>query len=194
VTLPPENPLHKPAKKCTSRITKRHRSTLHDLMQTFNIKPNQLETLTTTGGNPATRHKRPFKMDIASDKEASIKADADGKEKIKIYLDGSAQDGKVGAVAILIRPGRATRKLHFHLGMTEQHTVFEAEMVGLILGLHLIKTEKTRTSYAIGADNQAALAAAATPSNRSGHYLANHFLTAATAYGRRTELPTTPLC
>jgi ribonuclease HI len=178
-TLPPEHPLHKPAKKCANRATKRHRSTLHDLMQAFNIKPNLLETLTTTGGNPATRYKRPFKIDITSDKEASIKADADGKEKIKVYSDGSAQEGKVGAAAILIRPGKETRKLHFHLGSTDRHTVFEAELVGLILGLHLIKTEKTRTSYAIGADNQAALAAAATPGSNSGHYLANLFLTAA---------------
>jgi hypothetical protein len=55
--LPPEHPLHKPAKKCTSKTTKRHRSTIHDLMQAFDVKPNLLETLTTTGGNPATCHK-----------------------------------------------------------------------------------------------------------------------------------------
>jgi ribonuclease HI len=65
------------------------------------------------------------------------------------------------------------------LGSIEHHTVFEAELVGLLLGLHLIKTEKTRTSYALGADNQAVITAVATPSNRLGHYLANHFLTSA---------------
>ena len=32
----------------------------------------------------------------------------------------------------------------------------------------------------LGADNQAALMAVATPGNRSGHYLADTFLTAAT--------------
>jgi hypothetical protein len=57
--------------------------------------------------------------------------------------------------------------------------VFEAELVGLLLGLHLIKTEKKRTKYAIGVDNQAAMTAVATPGNRSGHYLADTFLTAA---------------
>ena len=178
-TLSPQHPLHKPAKSCANRKIKRHRSPLHELMQIFDIKPNLLETITTTGGNPATRHKRPFKMDTASSKEASVKADEEGKETIKVYLDGSAQNGKVGAAAVLIRPGKETRKLHYHLGTTDQHTVFEAELVGLILGLHLIKTEKTRTSYALGADNQAALTAVATPSNRSGHYLAALFLTMA---------------
>jgi ribonuclease HI len=178
-TLPPEHPLHKSAKKCASKTTKRHRSTIHDLMQAFDVKPNLLETLTTTGRNPATHHKQLFKVDIANDKEASITADVEGKEKVKVYSDGSVQEGKVGVAAIPIRPGKETRKLHYHLGTADQHTIFEAELVGLLLGLHLIKTEKTRTSYALGADNQAALAVAMTPSNSSGHYLANLFLTAA---------------
>ena len=178
-TLDPKHPLHKPAKTCASRNIKRHRSTLHELIQAFDIKPALLESLRTTGGNPATSHKRPFKVDIAVNKDASVTADAEGTENIKVYSDGSAQEGKVGAAAVLIRPGKNTRKLHFHLGSIEHHTVFEAELVGLLLGLHLIKTEKSRTSYALGADNQAAITAAATPSNKSGHYLADHFLTAA---------------
>jgi ribonuclease HI len=178
-TLAPQHPLHKPARKCANGTVKRHRSTLHELMQAFKIKPCLLETLATTGRDPAKAHKRPFKLDIAKDKEASIKADKEGREIIKVYSDGSAQEGKVGAAAILIRPGKETRKLHCHLGSTEHHTVFEAELVGLLLGLHLIKTEKKRTKYAIGVDNQAAMTAVATPGNRSGHYLADTFLTAA---------------
>ena len=178
-TLSPQHPLHKPAKKCAARATKRHKAPLHDLMQTFNIKPNALETVATTGGNPATRHKRPFKIEIAKDKKASVAADAEGMERIRVYSDGSAQEGKVGAAAVLIYPGKETRKLHYHLGTVEHHTVFEAELVGMILGLHLIKTQKSRTSYSLGADNQAALTAAATPGNKSGHYLADLLLTAA---------------
>jgi ribonuclease HI len=148
-------------------------------MQIFNIKPRILESIPTTGRNPATAHKHPFKIDIADNKEDSITADTEGRESVKIYSDGSAQEGKVGAAAVLIRPGKETHKLHYHLGTTEQHTVFEAELVGLLLGLHLIKTEKSRTSYALGVDNQAVLSAVATPGNRSGHYLADMFLNAA---------------
>jgi ribonuclease HI len=106
-------------------------------------------------------------------------ADKEGNEHFKIYSDGSAQEGKVGAAAVLICPGKAPHKLHFHLRTTEQHTIFEAELVGLLMGLHLIKTEKKQTSFALGADNLAALTAAATPSNKSGHYLADTFLTTA---------------
>ena len=166
-SLPTQHPLYKPVRKCASRDTKRHKSTLHDLMQAFNIKPNTLETISATGGNPATRHKRPFKLTVAKDKKASVVADEEGRENIKVYSDGSAQGGKVGAAAVLIQQGKAPRTLHYHLGTTEHHMVFEAELVGLILGLHLIKTVKTRTSYVLGADNQAALAAVATPGGRS---------------------------
>lgn len=178
-TLPPQHPLHKPAKNCAARATRRHKSPLHDLMQTFNIKPSALETVAATGGNPATCHKQPFRLEIANDNEVSVTADTEGTEKARVYLDGSAQEGKVDAAAVLICPGKETRKLHYHLGTTEHHTVFEAKLVGMILGLHLIKTQKKRTSYSLGVDNQAALTAAASPGNRSGHYLADLFLTAA---------------
>ncbi|KAF8264457.1 hypothetical protein EI94DRAFT_1593134 [Lactarius quietus] len=118
-TLPPQHPLHKPVKNCAGRTTKRHRSPLHDLVQTFNIKPKLLETLSTTGGNPTTHCKHPFKIDNASNKEVSVKADKEGKEKIKVYSDGSAQDREVGAAAVLIHPGKETRKQHYHLGNTK---------------------------------------------------------------------------
>ena len=130
--------LHKPAKKCVARATKRHKAPLHNLMQTFSIKPNILETVATTGGNPATRHKHPFKVEIAKDKKASVTVDVEGTERVRVYLDGSAQEGKVGAAAVLICPGKETHKLHYHLGTLKHHTVFEAELVGMMLGLHLI--------------------------------------------------------
>jgi ribonuclease HI len=85
-------------------------------------------------------------------------------------------------VAILIRPGKAMQKLQYHLGSMAHHTVFEAELVGLLLGLQLIKTERARrTSFALGANNQAALSAVAMPGNRSGHHLAEIFLMTATS-------------
>ena len=61
-----------------------------------------------------------------------------------MYSDGSAHDGKVGAAAVLQREGKQDRTLKLHLGTTEQHTVYEAELVGMIMGLHLIK-RKPRT-------------------------------------------------
>ena len=80
------------------------------------------------------QHKRSFKVVIADDKVTSIAADPKGKEYIKVYSDGSAQDSKVGSAVVLICPGKEMRKLHFHLGSVNLHMVFEAELVGLLLG------------------------------------------------------------
>jgi hypothetical protein len=68
---------------------KRHRSTLHELMQIFNIKPHILESIPTTGRNPATAHKCPFKIDIADNKEDSITADAEGRELSRTHISFS---------------------------------------------------------------------------------------------------------
>ena len=62
-------------------------------------------------------------------------------EVIQVFTDGSAQEGKVGAAAVLIRRNRLEQILHFHLGPEAEHTVHEAELVGLLLAIHLISTE-----------------------------------------------------
>lgn len=101
------------------------------------------------------------------------RADTSAIEQIKVYSDGSAHDGRVGAAAILRRSGKPDRILKLHLGNTEQHTVYEAELVGMIMGLHLIKTEWRNTVKCIlNVDNQAALVAIKSKMNKSGQHLA----------------------
>jgi ribonuclease HI len=73
--------------------------------------------------------------------------------------------------------GKTKATLHFRLGTTEEHTVFEAELVGILLGLQLIKANQAGNKmYAIGVDNQAAIKALASKLNKSGHYLAAEIL------------------
>ena len=36
-TLPPAHPLHKPARRCVAHAIKRHKSPLHNLMNTYNV-------------------------------------------------------------------------------------------------------------------------------------------------------------
>ena len=87
-------------------------------------------------------------------------------------MDSSAINGKVGAAAILTRTGKADRTLRVCMGTTEEHTVMEAESVGLILGLHLIAMEKrSRVKCAIGLDNQAIIKALHTDLTNQGHHL-----------------------
>jgi ribonuclease HI len=98
-------------------------------------------------------------------------------EKVHIYTDGSAHNGQVGAAAILKRPGKQRRTLHYHLSTTEEHTVYKAEMVGLLLGLQLIKMEQAGSvPTVIGADNQAALKAIQSELMHPRQHLAAMFL------------------
>jgi ribonuclease HI len=58
-------------------------------------------------------------------------------------------------------------------GSANDHTVFEAELAGLLMGLHLIEANKKgNISFSIGADNQAAIKALSSKFDKPGHYLA----------------------
>ena len=126
-------------------------------MNTYRVKPSDTENIGAAPRNPATMHRRPFNIRIPADKEASKLEDEQAIETVKVYTDGSSQDSKVGAAAILRREDQPTRNLCFHLGSSRHHTVHEAELIGILLGLQMIKTElRGKASYSIGVDNQAA--------------------------------------
>jgi ribonuclease HI len=110
--------------------------------------------------NPMLKGKIPFQIRIVDNRETSKEeAESAGKE-IQVYVDGLATNGKVGAAAVLIREGKTLQMLHLHLGTENEHTVHEAELVGILLGLQLINTEKkVSTSCLIGVDNQAVIQA-----------------------------------
>ena len=86
-------------------------------------------------------------------------------------------EGKVGAAAILLRAGKPAHELHLHLGSEDKHTVHEAELAGILLGLHLINTErKNSTTFALGSDNQAMIKAFQSNLRSLGHHLAREAL------------------
>jgi ribonuclease HI len=75
-----------------------------------------------------------------------------------IYTDGSSYRNGVGAVAVLYVNGNETDSLKFQLGMAHEHTVFEAELVGIILGTHLATKHPTlQSSINYSIDNQATM-------------------------------------
>jgi ribonuclease HI len=90
---------------------------------------------------------------------------------------GSALEGKIGTATTLFRAGNPTQTIHFHLGTENEHTVHKAELVGILLGLHLISTErKGGTTSAIGVDNQAALKVFHSNLRKPGHHLTREVL------------------
>ena len=61
---------------------------------------------------------------------------------MRMYLIGSnIIQPKVGPAAVLFWGNAAPKSLRYHLGSLDEHTTFEAEAVGLIMGAHLLSME-----------------------------------------------------
>ena len=175
--LPAGHPLHKIVASKNARKAKRHKSPLTHLLARYGYNIKSFEKIPATVRNPVQKGKLPFKVEIAEDKEASVREAENAEEEVQVFADGSAMNGKVGAAAVLTRAGKPPRVLHMHLGTENEHTVHEAELVGMLLGLHLISTErKGSTSFALGVDNQAAIKAFHTNLRSPGHHIATEIL------------------
>lgn len=74
---------------------------MHMLFDQSTFNPKLIEKIHSKPCNPTFSGILPFNISIPSSKEASILADRYTEEEIKIYIDGSAHNGKVGAVAVL---------------------------------------------------------------------------------------------
>jgi ribonuclease HI len=170
--LPEEYLLYKIMKSRRLSKTKRHKGPLHHLTKWFKIDINAMEKTPTVVRNPSKAGELPFELSIAKSREDSIKEMEEALEEIQIFTDGSAMEGKVGAAAILIRAGRHTWTLRLHLGLEAEHIVYEAELVGIVLGLHILSTKKKNGKLAlIGLDNQAVIKAFDSELRNLGHHL-----------------------
>ena len=145
--LPDMHPLYNTFCKQAYRYIKTHRSPLHELPDTFNIVPRSIEMC------------QPMCIPLSSMLKANIHVsglEGEGKEDMvqggnsvqaemgvmQVYSDGSGIDGQVGAAAVLFWRGKEPRVLRYHLGMVADHTVYEVELVGLLLALHLLRDER----------------------------------------------------
>jgi len=85
----------------------------------------------------------PYITAIAASREEAIKDHDSINDEIQIYCDGSGIDRKIGATAVLLRRGQQhPHVLHYHLGSADDHTVYEAEAVGLTLAAQLLSVEE----------------------------------------------------
>ena len=185
-TIPPQHPLYKLVNASANRTVIRHKSPLHNLMQIFKLKPKSISKIAVVVRNPLEANRIPLQTSIANSKEESITEANSATESIKVYSDGSENNGKVGAAVTLIRAGQWAHTLHYHLGSDVEHTIQEAELTGLLLGMHLIKTEnKGNTSYALGTDNQAAIKTLTTDLVTLGQHIALNFLKTATTVQKK---------
>jgi hypothetical protein len=61
---------------------------------------------------------------------------------IKIFSDSSCIDGGVGAATIVYETRIEKQVARLYLGTNEEHTVFEAELVGAVIGAKLLNMDR----------------------------------------------------
>ena len=183
--LPGQHPLTKIAKRCVRRKVKKHKSPLHMLANAYEMDPSCYEAIPVAARNPSKMGKELFKIHIPSNKEEFKREDMQAPEHVKIYTDGSVHNGKVGAAVVMFKDGKSIGRFQYHLGKDSKHTVFEAELVGVFLGLQLIKDKHANNiTYTIRVNNQVAIKSLTLKMDKPGNYLAVEILDTASKLQR----------
>ena len=169
--LPVSHPLHKPVHICARRRAKQHLSPIYLLLHAYSVDPSKYETIAPASRPPNRKHN--MVTNIALSREESKEDNDDNKATLKVYMDGSGQEGKAGTAAVLFKGKTLLGKLRCHLGSLEQYTTYEAELVGILLGLWLIRREPDTDSASLKADSQVAIQALNTHTPRPGGHLLN---------------------
>lgn len=157
---------------------KRHAPPIHKTFNEFKVNSTTTETI------QSVRHLSELTTDvethIAETKERAYKEDEMAREELRAYSDGSMIDGGVGGAAVLMEGKRRIREIRFYLGSADKYTVYEGEVVGMILAVKLLWDEKLkrggrRRTMALGVDNQAAIRATGASQSKPGHCLMDFF-------------------
>ena len=116
-----------------------------------------------------------FKTNISDNKEDALQLANNNfnLSDYRVYSDGSGHGGGIGAAAVLYNNSVVIQKLQFHLGPDTMHTVYKAELVGIILALFLLThiLRAILTTIIIGLDNQAVIQALNSQLAKPSHYL-----------------------
>lgn len=137
-SLPETHPLHPHVQRATTFV-KCYCSPLHEVLAAYDLQPDDTEAISAARLPPGWRP--PFPVKVAPNKDSASAREALWATKggHRIYTDGSNYEDSVGTSAVLYKPGLAEPiVLRYHLGSSERHMVYKAEIVGLILGVHLL--------------------------------------------------------
>lgn len=168
-TLPNTHPLYKVVRTCARHFVKKNRAPLHYLTHLYSINPDDIETITPVRQLPTYR--RIFTTQIASNRADSLDYDKNNKAHIRIYTDGSGYERHAGAAAVMYKGLDPPVTLQYHLGPLTRNTTYEAEAVGVILGLQLLRSAGLPRKTTLSLDNQGVIMASATYKQRQSHYI-----------------------
>ena len=88
-----------------------------------------------------------------------------------MFTDGLGVEGETGAAVILYKKGKRIADLKYHLGILAEHTTYEAEAVGVLLGLKLLQHMKDLKKATIFLDNQGVIQAITHCQLKSAQYI-----------------------
>jgi ribonuclease HI len=181
-TLAKQHPLAKGIKAvydyCKRRAFKGRKcypSPLHKLINKFQINPAKMEKIDPVRHYP--KWETNVTTSIAEDTKMAMLKDAMANEDLRVYSDGSMIEGGVGGAAVIMRDGEEIGSKRFYLGSDQEHTVYEVEIVGMILAVQLLKEAGGNRggTMSLGIDNQAAITAMSAFQSRLGYYLMDAF-------------------
>jgi len=173
--LPESNPVANIVKQYYEEIPLvKHPINLHNLLMLFKLDPNKIEKLAPVMTIPERTNL--FETKIAETRiDSTINELTDDPDWV-IYTDGSSFKNRVSASAVTYRRGQDTpvrKPLIYHLGAASQHSMYEAELVGLVLAAWSLYTEREplHGNCIIYPDNQEMITAAKNPRSKSGQHL-----------------------
>lgn len=182
-TLPPTHPLHKIIRQAKRNPPTKHLSPIDRLIKNFNMIDLNMEIITPSTKNPLTQPS--YGIHIDSNREASITSERNDTADFRIFSDGSGQEDGIGAAAILFKKhsARPIKTLKYHMGPPTSHNTYEAETVGAILAIWIIKNtvEAIGKTVSLYIDNQALVKALKSTGSKTmaGQYLIDNFKKAA---------------
>ncbi|KNZ71525.1 hypothetical protein J132_09187 [Termitomyces sp. J132] len=129
--LPTTHPVSSIAQKASKCQVKWHCSPLHNLFSHTGIDPVPIEIVEAHCQH--SNYHTSFTTQIANCKESALKAiqQMHKQATTAVYCNGSAFQNGMGASAVLFVNGKEISHLGYHLGLTDKHTVYEAEIVGV---------------------------------------------------------------
>ena len=117
----------------------------------------------------------PFVTRIAPDKETALQEEEADHSDIRIYSDGSGIKNQISAAAVLYRGNRMKGTLKYKLGSVRHHTVYKGELVGMGLGVELLRKERNVGLATLYIDNQAGIQSTNLHRAAPEHFLVDHF-------------------
>jgi len=168
-TLPSLNPLEIHVRKASKRYVRTTDRPLMKFCMLLASIPAEFESITLC--KHSAKWAPYFPISIPKSKVAAIAALTATQSKVVVFSDGSGQNGQIGLAAVLYKSGVEKCSLRKHMGSKKLHTVFEAEVLRLLLVTKLILKETHIRSVIIGADSQATLLVVRCTGGTPGQYL-----------------------